>query len=72
MACKDICLKYRAFGRVSEGRYAQGQKRCIVCAIFIRWAGTCCPCCGCRLRVKPRSMKLKKKLKEYNQDKIDK
>jgi len=70
MTCKNICVRYKAVGLVSDGRYANGQKRCIVCGIYIKWSGLWCPCCGCKLRSKPRSSKLKIKLEEFNKDKL--
>jgi len=70
MVCKDICLKYKAKGVFLNGRYIDGQKRCNSCDIFIHWDGIWCPCCGFRLRTKPRYKKRKTKLKECNGDKI--
>ena len=56
---------------VGSGRYAMGQKRCQICDLFIRWDGLSCPCCGYKLRTKPRSLKYKAKLKaEIEEDKI--
>lgn len=47
MTCKEICLKYKAQKDGSGShRYANGQKRCQTCEIFIRWEGSWCPCCG--------------------------
>jgi hypothetical protein len=64
MGCRGICTRHRA-QRTSGffGRYATGQKRCQICAIFMRWDGLWCPCCGCRVRTKPRNSKFKQKLK---------
>ncbi|HZC20317.1 MAG TPA: hypothetical protein VE223_01595, partial [Nitrososphaeraceae archaeon] len=45
------------------GRYVSGQKRCQICEIFIKWDGLWCPCCGYRLRTKPRNLKYKAKLR---------
>jgi hypothetical protein len=64
MTCKGICIRHKAQKPVGVGRYAIGQKRCQVCEIFIRWDGLWCPCCGYRLRTKPRNLKYKAKLKE--------
>jgi hypothetical protein len=36
-----------------------GQKRCQVCEIYLDWQGTWCPCCGYRLRIRPRNGKYK-------------
>ena len=46
-----------------HGRYASGQRRCQICEIFIKWEGLWCPCCGYRLRTKPRNLKYKAKLR---------
>jgi hypothetical protein len=46
------------------GRYANGQKRCQICEIFLKWEGLWCPCCGYRLRTKPRNLKYKAKLRQ--------
>ena len=74
MNCKGICIHHRAQRPAgSFGRYATGQKRCQICAIFMRWDGLRCPCCGCRVRTKPRNSKFKRKLKttrkKYNENK---
>ena len=64
MTCKGICIRHRAQRPASYfGRYATGQKRCQVCSIFMKWDGAWCPCCGCRVRTKPRNSKFKQKLK---------
>ncbi len=61
MTCKGICIRHRAQRpAVSFGRYAAGQKQ--VCSIFIKWDGLWCPCCGCRIRTKPRNSKFKQRL----------
>ena len=44
---------------VGSGRYANGQKRCQICELFIRWDGPWCPCCGYKLRTRPRNLRLK-------------
>jgi hypothetical protein len=64
MTCKGICIRHRAQKpsfRLS--RYAAGQKRCQICEIFIKWDALFCPCCGYRLRTKPRNLKYKAKLR---------
>ena len=39
MACKGICLRLRAMKPFGLGRYSDGQKRCQMCSIFIKWEG---------------------------------
>jgi hypothetical protein len=63
MTCKGICSRYKAQKPVGTGRYASGQRRCQICEIFINWEGLWCPCCGYRLRTKPRNLKYKAKLR---------
>ena len=66
MTCKGICIRHKAQKPVGSGRYASGQKRCQICEIFIKWDGLWCPCCGYRLRTKPRNLKYKAKLRARN------
>lgn len=63
MVCKGICIRHKAQKPVATGRYSTGQKRCQVCEIFLKWDGLWCPCCGYRLRTKPRNLKYKAKLR---------
>ncbi|MFL6402820.1 MAG: hypothetical protein ACJ71M_05010 [Nitrososphaeraceae archaeon] len=63
MVCKGTCIRHKASGPISYGRYAIGQKRCQICEIFIKWDGIYCPCCGYRLRIGPRLFKDKEKLR---------
>ena len=63
MTCKGICMRHKAQKPVGSGPYASGQKRCQICEIFIKWDGLWCPCCGYRLRTKPRNLKYKAKLR---------
>ena len=62
MACKDICLRYKASRPIGTGRYFSGQKRCQVCNIFIIWDELWCPCCRFRLRTKPHNSSGKQRL----------
>jgi len=65
MVCKGICERHKAQKPTgNSGRYATGQKRCQICEIFIDWEGLWCPCCGYRLRGKPRNLRYKSKLRE--------
>ncbi len=47
-------------------RYTEGQKRCSVCEIFIRWDGDpYCPCCNYKLRTRSfRGWGMRKKYRE--------
>jgi hypothetical protein len=62
MVCKGTCFRHRASKPVHHGRYASGQKRCQGCEIFIKWDGLWYPCCGNRLRLRPRNLTDKKRL----------
>jgi hypothetical protein len=64
MPCKGICARHKALKPRSGQRYIIGQKRCQVCQIFIKWEGLWCPCCGYRLRTRPRSRKYKVQFNE--------
>ena len=61
MTCKGICLRHRAPKPIQSSRYASGQKRCQSCEIFIKWDALWCPCCGFRLRSKPRNSAYKER-----------
>lgn len=62
VCCMKICLNYKAQKPPSGiGRYAEGQKRCPSCEIFIYWGDLKCPCCKQQLRILPRSRKGKEK-----------
>ena len=62
MACRRECQKYRAINSdFTHTRYAIGQKRCGTCELFLIWdLDNNCPCCGHRLRVKPKNARLKR------------
>ncbi|MGA9151880.1 MAG: hypothetical protein WBZ36_14980 [Candidatus Nitrosopolaris sp.] len=62
MVCKGICIRHKALKPVGKGRYSTGQKRCQICETFLKWDGLWCPCCGYRLRTRPRNLKYKAKL----------
>ena len=51
--CKGVCQRYRA--PHGNRTYLHGGKRCTLCALFVKWEGIHCPCCGTKLRVKIRS-----------------
>lgn len=70
MTCNGICKKYKATGSPAQGRYSNGYKRCQRCEIYIKWKGLHCPCCGSRLRIKPRNKNYKAKHNERIAKKI--
>lgn len=54
MSCNGICERFKAkkIPTISSW-YAQGQKRCSVCEIFIKWDNSpYCPCCSYKLRTR--------------------
>ena len=61
--CKGICVRHKAQGAASFGRYLRGQKRCQSCQIFLEWHGGWCPCCGTKLRTRSRNWKYRSKSK---------
>jgi hypothetical protein len=63
MTCKGICIRHKAVKPNGIGRYSSGQKRCQICETFLNWNGLWCPCCGYRLRTRPRNVKLKTQLR---------
>lgn len=72
MTCRGICTRYKSPTTIGSGKYNKGLKRCQICEIFIKWAGIWCPCCGYRLRTKPRNRVYKSKLRgDYVEPEID-
>lgn len=59
MTCKEICLCHKGFGR-----YSIGHKRSQIFDLFMQWDGIFCPCCGSILRIGPRNIKNKAKLRK--------
>jgi len=55
MSCRGVCNRWKANKPVYLGRYVNGQKRCQVCEAWLNYDGNNCPCCGIKLRTKPRS-----------------
>lgn len=62
MGCKEICYRYKAERSGNQSRYANGQKRCSTCEKFLYWDGFLCPCCGRKLRSKPRDGEHRRKI----------
>ena len=65
MTCSEICKKYEV-RNFNQGMYFQGNKRCQVCQIYLKWDGLWCPCCNMRLRSKPRAKKFKEIMRAKN------
>jgi hypothetical protein len=65
MTYKGICHRHRGQER-SGGRYANGQKRCQVCQIYMKWDRLRCPCCRFKLRTKSRNSAFKKRFAVVN------
>ena len=64
MRCRGICASYKTMKPTTNfSRYLNGQKRCQICEIFIKWSGVRCPFCMYTLRTNPRSLKYKAKLR---------
>ena len=62
MTCKGICIRHK-----TSCRYATGNKHCHQCNLFIKWDGLLCPCCGYKLRTRPRHSKFKETLREQKE-----
>ncbi|HWP78708.1 MAG TPA: hypothetical protein VNL34_03550 [Candidatus Nitrosotenuis sp.] len=64
LICKGYCkTKYRyLLGEISL-KY-NGQKRCGVCDVYMRWDGVKCPCCRSVLHVRPRHSRAKNRYYE--------
>ncbi|RPJ24788.1 MAG: hypothetical protein EHM25_14105 [Nitrosopumilales archaeon] len=56
MTCKNVCEKFKSTKSLRGSYYAEGNKRCQVCEVFIKWNGKNCPCCRSNLRTKPRNV----------------
>ena len=52
--CNGICESLEAHKVTTSKKYQNGQKRCSVCYIFIETDNLRCPCCGVKLRTRPR------------------
>jgi len=67
--CKGICSRDE-FKPISRGfgksRYSNGQKRCQTCHCYMQVAEGInhCPCCGYKLRSKPRNGRYKEQFHE--------
>jgi uncharacterized paraquat-inducible protein A len=60
-SCKNICQMFKGQGVSMKNKYQNGQKRCSLCGIFMKYGGIRCPCCKTILRTKPRNSLTKNK-----------
>lgn len=60
-ACNGLCTRV---DRTKAGGYGRGMKRCSKCEVYWHVAGVICPCCGVRLRHKPKNLRHTQKHKE--------
>jgi len=74
--CRGLCKKTKSEGGYKFPRqggnsllYLKGAKRCQNCeGRYLQWEnGIFCPCCGSRLRLKPRKSKLKENVRREKQ-----
>ena len=59
MVCQNQCKKYRASKPKGGSRYANGQKYCTYCGVFMEIQNRNCPCCNYQLKVSPSNGKHK-------------
>jgi len=65
-SCRGLCPKYKVKVSSRNATYYAGDvKRCARCMLYIRWADFKCPCCGTKLRTKP------KRPNKYNEYRLD-
>jgi len=43
--CKNICHIFQSQRTSMKIKYQNGQKRCSLCGIFMKYGGIRCPCC---------------------------
>ncbi len=63
--CNGLCERLKSAPVRNNLRYKTGQKRCSLCAQYFHTEGVRCPCCGTRLRSKPRTRHKKLKNLEF-------
>ena len=66
MTCKGICIRHKAQKPVGSAVMQVVKSAVKFVKYFIKWDGLWCPCCGYRLRTKPRNLKYKAKLRARN------
>jgi len=55
-SCRGMCYEYKNLVVPRNGTYYYKWEnaRCSICVIYVKWDGIYCPCCGYRLRRRPR------------------
>ena len=55
-ACRDICKDWqnKVIHRNGDYYIKQENCRCSICMKYLKWEGMFCPCCGYRVRRRPR------------------
>ena len=66
MPCKGICQRQKVVKVYGTPRYANGEKRCNQCEVFLKIENVFCPCCNIRLRTHPKNPKNRKELQARN------
>lgn len=57
-SCRNICNRFKNILNLRNGSYYQQNWencRCSICNVYLKWDGIFCPCCGYRLRRRPRA-----------------
>jgi hypothetical protein len=71
MVCKGVCPRYKTKCNFHRLRYANGQKRCNVCEVFVNWDGRFCPCCGMLLRTRPKISRYRRQYIEQEENNME-
>ena len=54
-SCKGYCKDYEnSYSRKKNFYHDSANCRCSICDIYLKWEGNYCPCCGYRVRRRPR------------------
>lgn len=65
MPCMGICHRYKTKKLSISLRYAQGQRWCTNCCMYMTQMDNLCLCCHCKLRAGPRRKKNKEALRKH-------
>jgi len=56
MTCNRVCLEYSVSYGGRKGTYNDPLvKRCAECEVYLKYEGRFCPCCGAKLRSRPKN-----------------